>query len=668
MTRNRATDMRAPKVLGFRVVLAIAAAMMVCVSSSKPSFAQETRRRNESHIPAGVRYLKPLARVESTQSLDLILGLPLRNTGQVDGTIQALYDPTNPRFHAFYSPEAFEAAFAPSAASLASVTSYAKKNGLTVVDTPGGLFVRVRGSAAIVERVFHTKIQTYQHPYEARTFYAPSIEPQWPSTLPITHISGLDNFFTLRPFTTPCKNATEVKTPPSGALWGQAFRKAFAPDVAATGKGQVIGIFSLDGFYQADLNAYQDAAGISRVTIDTVLSGSATGSASSDNCEVSMDIENALSMAPGVTQITVYEADYSNASVIAQLAEMAKPTKGEPLPGQISTSYSFFYDSNVYAALNRFSMQGQAFFTASGDFGAYTAYGAYNQNTPYPPQDYPWITSVGGTVLVTDSNAAWSSETGWSGSGGGYSPWQCGDSTFDIPGYQTGLSNSSNRASTLARNVPDVAMPSTNIAARSENGIWSMTGGTSASSPLWAGFSALVNEVAASKGLGQLGFLNPALYAIGKSPSYATAFHDITQGSNSNTVDPYQFGAVSGYDLVTGWGTPRGQATINAIIEVSTPKVNCAELATLLADLAKQLAEAEARSRTTACGGQASLLCARETEAIQQQINAETAISNKYCRSAQRSSERPVMRVAALPVMHTDPVRQVTRVRFFACR
>jgi len=377
-----------------------------------------------------------------------------------------------------------------------------------------------------------------------------------------------------------------------------------------------------------------------------------------------MDIENALSMAPGVKQITVYEADYSNASVIAQLAEMAKPTKGEPLPGQISTSYSFFYDSNVYAALSRFSMQGQAFFTASGDFGAYTAYGAYNQNTPYPPQDYPWITSVGGTVLVTDSNEAWSSETGWGGSGGGYSPWQCSDSTFDIPGYQTGLSDSSNRASTLARNVPDVAMPSTNIAVRSENGIWSMTGGTSASSPLWAGFSALINEVAVSKGLGQLGFLNPALYDIGRNPGYATAFHDITQGSNSNTVDPNQFGAVSGYDLVTGWGTPRGQATINAIIEVSTPKVNCAGLATLLADLEKQLASAKARSHTPACSGQALLLCVREIEAIQQQITAETAISNKYCHSAQMSSERPVIRAAALPLMHTDPLRWASRAPF----
>jgi len=77
---------------------------------------------------------------------------------------------------------------------------------------------------------------------------------------------------------------------------------------------------------------------------------------------------------------------------------------------------------------------------------------------------------------------------------------------------------------------------------------------------------ALANQEAASKGLATLGFVDPAIYSIGKGSGYLAAFHDIATGNNSISSDPKQYAAVSGYDLVTGWGTPRGQATINALM------------------------------------------------------------------------------------------------------
>jgi hypothetical protein len=84
-------------------------------------------------------------------------------------------------------------------------------------------------------------------------------------------------------------------------------------------------------------------------------------------------------------------------------------------------------------------------------------------------------------------------------------------------------------------------------------------GGTSASAPLWAGFTALVNQQAASLGNPSAGFINPAIYAIGQGTGntpYASAFHDITTGNNFWADSPNNYPAVAGYDLCTGWGTP----------------------------------------------------------------------------------------------------------------
>src|ERR1035437_10385172 len=75
------------------------------------------------------------------------------------------------------------------------------------------------------------------------------------------------------------------------------------------------------------------------------------------------------------------------------------------------------------------------------------------------------------------------------------------------------------------------------------------TGGTSAASPLWAGFMALVNQQAASQGKGPVGFVNPAIYALGKGPraTYTSCFHDIVTGNTYNSQNPTRYPAVTGY-------------------------------------------------------------------------------------------------------------------------
>ena len=90
-------------------------------------------------------------------------------------------------------------------------------------------------------------------------------------------------------------------------------------------------------------------------------------------------------------------------------------------------------------------------------------------------------------------------------------------------------------------------------------------GGTSCAAPLWAGFAALVNQQAAASGKPAVGFINPAVDAIGSGANYTSAFHDITTGNNTSPSSPTKFYAVTGYDLCTGWGTPAGQNLINAL-------------------------------------------------------------------------------------------------------
>jgi subtilase family serine protease len=108
------------------------------------------------------------------------------------------------------------------------------------------------------------------------------------------------------------------------------------------------------------------------------------------------------------------------------------------------------------------------------------------------------------------------------------------------------------------RGVPDIAGnadPSTGLAFYSSDGGWNLAGGTSASAPLWAAFMAIADQMAGHP----LGFINPALYKLAASSSYAQDFHDIIVGNNSIsnsqvTVPGYR--AESGWDPVTGLGTP----------------------------------------------------------------------------------------------------------------
>jgi subtilase family serine protease len=205
------------------------------------------------------------------------------------------------------------------------------------------------------------------------------------------------------------------------------------------------------------------------------------------------------------------------------------------------------------------TQQGITFLAASGDHGA-TDYADLQLKNLSPtattsfPTDDSWVTSVGGTTLQKDATGfqetAWNSNDG--ASGGGYSIF------FSKPTYQQTLPASVQNQLSNRRGVPDVAAdadPSTGLAFYTTDGGWNFAGGTSASTPLWAAFMAIANQMAGHP----LGFINPTLYKLAASSAYTRDFNDITTGDNSikhGDVDVQGYPAVTGWDPVTGLGTP----------------------------------------------------------------------------------------------------------------
>ncbi len=123
------------------------------------------------------------------------------------------------------------------------------------------------------------------------------------------------------------------------------------------------------------------------------------------------------------------------------------------------------------------------------------------------------------------------------------------------------------------RNIPDVALTGDNVWVLYNGGLSGEFGGTSCAAPLWAAFTALINQQGAMNQHPPVGFLNPALYALGLGSSYAATFHDITVGNNTNATVTSKYFAAAGYDLCTGWGTPNGTNMINALAPPVTAPV-----------------------------------------------------------------------------------------------
>ena len=553
-----------------RFGLPIAACLSIAISvcHAQPVLTHHVRPATQDGTARSV------GRLPATQAINLVITLPLRNQDQLDQLLKDLYDPTSPSYRQFLSVEQFTEQFGPTQQEYDAVLNFAKENGLTVTGTPPNrLNVQVSGTVANVENAFHVKMGVYQHPTENRTFYAPDREPTTNLTFSLWHISGLDNYslphpagLSKRPESSSTKSGATMGSGPSASFLGSDMRAAYYGG-SLTGSGQSLGLLEYYGTDLADLNTYYKNIGQTNnvpITLDSTdgTSTSCVDTRAGGNCddtEQTLDMTQALGMAPGLSSLVMYVGS-TDAAIFNAMATAS------PLNAQLSSSWTWYpadpTTDNPY--FEEFAAQGQNLFQAAGDDAKWTTSGTASEI--YPADDV-YLTSVGGTDLTTAAAAgAWASETAWADGGGGISPHK-----YAIPSWQTTAAAGCASCSQTYRNGPDVSANANftyYVCADQTTCTANEYGGTSFAAPLWAGYLALVNQQSVANGNGKLGFINPTLYTIGASSSYTTDFHDITSGSNG-------YSAITGYDLATGWGSPNGSGLLNALAgTAATPGFN----------------------------------------------------------------------------------------------
>ena len=362
--------------------LAIATCLFLTLSPAA-SAQTSSRQTLRGHIPPAINalHLQPLNVLPASQQLKLAFSLPLRNPEAASNLLQQLYDPASPNYHHYLTPQEFTEQFGPSEQDYQAVIAFAKANGLTVTGPQANrLFLDVSGSVADIERTFHVTMRAYQHPVENRTFYAPDVEPSLDLSVPVSTIIGLNNYTLPRPLyrrisrSLVSTNQTLYGSAPdgSGAYFSSDFRKAYARGTTLTGSGQTVALFECADYFPFDIELYELYAGtFPGVTLTNVpVDGGAPAPYSGDglNDEVALDIDMAMSMAPGLSAIYVYEGPGDNPTVAGDILNMIATND---IAQEISSSWligDYSYYSFIYT---EFAAQGQTFLQASGDEGAY---------------------------------------------------------------------------------------------------------------------------------------------------------------------------------------------------------------------------------------------------------------------------------------------------------
>ena len=405
----------------------------------------------------------------------------------------------------------------------------------------------------------------------------------------------------------------EQGTGPQGGFGPADLKTAYGlSGTALSGAGQTIAMVEYGtNFNLKDILKYENAFGLPRTPITIVPVDGGVTTYSSAATETNLDIDMQIALAPGAAQILVFLQPNAGSA-----ADALNAVLNDGRAKQLSVSYGFGTESRTSStpsasqtALNTvysgLAATGVSVYVSSGDSGsAPTSTGTRVQVDINASQ--PMVCSVGGTALVVQSpgvnenylgESVWNynnTPSGGAGGGGISAQWTIAPKSYTISGttynypgvpYQVNAAKfasavTGSNVSATMRNIPDVSLvgsPETGVALYSSvdptlsGPGWYVFGGTSASAPLWAGFTALVNQNRTLAGLPLLGFPNNSLYPLAYSASglnrdYTNVFHDIADGnSNSTITGGLNFADVTGFDDSTGLGTFQGTNLITAL-------------------------------------------------------------------------------------------------------
>jgi kumamolisin len=450
-------------------------------------------------------------------------------------------------------------------ADIAQVETFARQNGLTVINANAAhRSVKLSGTVAQFNSAFNVVLEQWEHAgghYRGRTGTV-----QIPSQLAeiVSGVFGLDN----RPFAKP-----HFRRLKPGAT--TQFKGYLPPKVAqfynfptgVDGAGQVIGIIELGGGYRAsDLTAYFKQIGVASPNVTSVSvdrGRNAPTTAQSADGEVMLDIEVAASIAPGAEIVVYFAAGATDRDFLDAISEAVHDNVNNPSVISISwggpeASASASFQTEFDQTLQSAAALGITVTVASGDDGAADEGPNEWDNRTHAdfPASSPHVLACGATHIQVSGNqiskeSVWNQrvidteEDSFGSSGGGISGF------FPVPPYQASIALPKDiTTGKTGRGVPDVSGdgdPASGYLVRVDGQEFPI-GGTSAVAPLWAGLIALINQ----KLKHRVGFINPLLYG---NPS---ALRDVVVGDNKVGSGSIGYTATKGWDPCTGLGSPDG--------------------------------------------------------------------------------------------------------------
>jgi len=488
------------------------------------------------------------------------------------------FEPSNPGL--FTLPAAGSAPLTPAAigtqyglpaAQYASIESYFESEGLSVVHAwPDRLSLSLEGSAADVGRAFGTVEVTGSYAGHPATYpetppsLPPAIEPYVGSVLGLS--TGFDTYsLPLEPTVSAAARGASSSTPIFPATLRQWYDVSSLYNITSAptyASHEAIALLLWgDGYAPSDLQTFFSdyypsgfpQPQITAYPVDGAPAPSANAVNDPDRSapqELTLDLEWAGSFAPGAALDAVYAPEGPAPSYSPSSADMADALHTAiTLPGVTTLSMSFGTpeagDASLMGAWSTYLAEAVheqiTLLAATGDLGGDADSGCTGGPSPDYPATDPNVLAVGGTVVTLQQDllgrVTGISESGWIGSGGGFS------TQFAAPAWQASVTSNGHRG------TPDVsASASTNFLYY--DGLQQEADGTSFATPLWAG---LVTEMDALHGA-PFGFLTPRLYAVGENEStgrIGDGLNDVTTGGNCVA------NAAPGWDAATGWGSPR---------------------------------------------------------------------------------------------------------------
>lgn len=497
--------------------------------------------------------------------------LGLRDRAGLDAAIAAQQDPRSPAYGRWLDAEEIADRFGPRRAHYERVRRWLHERGLQVVDdSPFRIALTVGGDAASMEHAFGVRLRRVRA--NGRLRRVPRADAVVPAALGVRGLVGLDD---LQPFR-PLVRLADDRLALEPADFARAYDVAPLWNAGLTGRGASIAVVARSNFDLADVSTFSTRFSDRPLkTPVRAFVGTDPGILPQvgEVTEVLLDTQWSSAIAP--------EADVKVviASPDGDIPEALTATVNAGQDDIISLSFGLCEQFAVGVVTELFdgyyaiaNAQGQTVVAAAGDWGHLDCAPSGSEPAVNGLASSPHAVAVGGTALEAIFDEAGvltgrTSETVWndaSGSGGG------GESiVFARPSFQLGLGPFTGRV------LPDIALaasPRTPGYVIVENGVVRVVGGTSAGAPAFSGVLALMLQHLQSDGLGQV---LPRLYALARAAAAGerpAVFDDIVAGSNG-------FEAAPGFDLASGWGTPRAQALLDGLASVPAnvcePALDC---------------------------------------------------------------------------------------------